>query len=404
MIKITHIITGLAPHGAERMLYKLVSAMDSAHFENQVISLTDPGTMGAEIQALGVRVRALGMRRGLPNPLYLFRLARWLGESRPQVIQTWMYHADLMGGLAAQMVGRAPVVWGVHHNDLGLRQNKRLTIGTAHTCARLSRWLATRIVCCSQASQRMHTELGYAAEKMEVIPNGFDLQEFRPDVGARLSLRRELGVPAETLLIGMAARFHPQKDHHNFVQAAALLHAQLPEIHLLLCGDGVTWENPTLAAWVDAAGIRACCHLLGARQDMPRVFAAMDIATSSSLGESFPMAVGEAMACGIPCVVTDVGDSALIVGDTGKVVPRKNPEALAHAWRELLVSGAETRQQLGAAARRRTEQRYGLPAIVARYQNLYTQVAQESSRQLLFSGSAREPRGPTKPPKCALVS
>ena len=303
------------------------------------------------------------------------RLARWIRESKPNVIHTWMYHANLVGSLAARLAGDVPVVWGIHHSGLDPRVDNRRTVLVDRICALLSRKLPARIVCCSEASLRLHKELRYAAEKLEVIPNGFDLQQAKPDPSARTSLREELGIPADALLIGMAARFHPHKDHCNFVQAAARLHERKPEIHFLLCGMHVTWQNSQLAGWIEAAGIRDCCHLLGPRRDMARLFGGMDIATTASRSEAFPIAIGEAMACGTPCVVTDVGDSAMIVDQTGIVVPPEDPDALAEAWRKLLEAGPEARCRLGMAARRRVQQHFALPAIVDRYQAIYTQLA-----------------------------
>ncbi len=376
MIKVAHIIAGLDSDGAETVLHTLTSRMDRDRFENEVISLTGFGPMSERLKASGVRVRGLGMQRGVPNPYHLVRLSRWLKESQPNVVQTWMYHADLVGGIAATMAGRAAVVWGIHHTSLEPSQNKRLTIWTARMCARLSRRIPKRIVCCSEVSRQGHVQFGYAAEKMEVIPNGFDLQEFHPDAEARSSLRRELGITEETPLIGMAARFHLQKGQRNFAEAAGRLHARLPEAHFVLCGRGIDGNNAELKAWIEqgGTGLQRVCHLLGSRQDMPRFFAALDVATSSSLSEAFPMAVGEAMACGTPCVVTNVGDSAMIVGDTGKVVPAEDPRALAEAWQALLDSGAAARKQLGQAARNRVEQRFSVSAIVERYQELYREV------------------------------
>jgi glycosyltransferase involved in cell wall biosynthesis len=173
----------------------------------------------------------------------------------------------------------------------------------------------------------------------------------------------------------MAARFHPHKDHRNFVRAAALLCKEMPDVHFLLCGVDVTWQNSHLAGWIELAGIRERCHLLGLRQDVSRLFAAMDIATTASRSEAFPVVVGEAMACGTPCVVTDVGDSAMIVDQTGIVVAPRNPDALAEAWRKLIDAGPEIRRRLGMAARQRVEQNFALPAIVDRYQAIYAKLA-----------------------------
>ena len=380
MIKVLHIITGLSTGGAEMMLYNLLSRIDRTAFDPQVISLTNIGSIGGKIRALGVPVRAMGMRRSMPNPLEVLRLAYQLRKARPDVIQTWMYHADLVGGLAAKIARDIPLAWGIRASNLDPQGIKRRTIWTVMVCARLSRWLPTRIVCCSVASQRVHTERGYSTDKMVVIPNGFDLDAFRPDPGARLTVRQELGISKEALLIGLVARFDPLKDHRNFVQAAALLHARVPDVHFLLCGDGITWENRDLAGLIDAAGIRNCCHLLGLRDDVPRLLATLDIASLSSYGEGLPNVVGEAMACGVPCVVTDVGDSALIVAETGRVVPPKDWEALAAAWREMIEIGAEERKQLGLAARRRIEEHFSLAAVVERYQELYTWIVRRSSQ------------------------
>lgn len=377
-ISILWLISGLGYGGAEMMLYKLLSCMDRTRFTAQVISMIDPGPFSGKIQELGVPLWSLGMRRGIPNPMNVVRLANWLRQARPDVIQTWMYHADLMGGLAAKLAGRIPVAWGIRHSNLSKQGNRRLTIYTMKMCAQMSKWLPTRIVCCSEASQRVHTALGYASQKMVVIPNGFDLSAFKTDSVARESIRAELRIPADAPLIGLFGRFDLQKDHRNFVCAAALLHRSRPDVHFLLCGDDVTWENDQLRGWIEKAGIRKHCALLGTRDDMPRLTAALDIASSSSFGEGFPNVIGEAMACGVPCVVTDVGDCALIVGQTGRVVPPQNAKELANALGELVELGTDGRSQLGAAARRRILQYFNLPDIVARYENLYHEIADDA--------------------------
>jgi len=365
------------------MLYKLTSHMDRSSFVNEVISLTnwhekwpDWPPMREQLKASGVQTRALSMRRGIPSPYQLLRLVQWLRESRPHVVQTWMYHANLIGGLAARLAGHPPVVWGIHHTNLDPRQNKRHAVWTARVCAGLSHQIPSRIVCCSEISRQVHVRLGYAEEKTIVIPNGFDLSQFRPDAQSRTSFRRELGLPEETLLIGVAARFHPLKGHRNFVEAAARVHARFPNVHFVLCGRDVDRNNAELMHWIHrtGTGLAAVCHLLGVRDDMPRFFAAIDIATSPSVSEAFPNAVGEAMACGTPCVVTNAGDSAALVGDTGKVVPPGDPNALAEALMELVTSGPAVREQLGALARKRVAQRYSLGSVVEHYQETYRQV------------------------------
>jgi glycosyltransferase involved in cell wall biosynthesis len=376
-LKVTHIITGLSAHGAETMLYRFLSASNPQEYQNEVISLTDRGTMAGRIESLGVPVRVLGMRPGVPNPIAIMRLAKMLRKSRPQLVQTWMYHANLLGGLAARLAGDVPVVWGIHHTRIDRRATKRLTALTVRAGAWLSERVPARIVCCSKASEEAHVELGYAQGKMRVIPNGIDLEEFRPDADAGCALRKALGIPSEASVIGLAARFHPHKDHKTFFQAAGLLHKEFPGVHFVLCGDGVVAENHEVAAQVAAAGLRGHCHLLGARSDMQHIYAALDIAANSSLSEAFPLALGEAMACGVPCVATEVGDCATIIGDTGKIVPPQRPELLARAWSELLKDGAEARRKLGVAARARVARYFSLRVCVEQYEALYQSIRQE---------------------------
>lgn len=373
-IKIVHVITGMVRNGgAQTMLYKLLSGLDRTVWRAQVVSLVGIGPVGEKIRALGVPVRTLGMRRGVPNPFAVYRLSRWFRQDPPQIVQTWLYHADFLGGLAAKIAGDIPVAWNIRHSSLD--GDKLLSRWTVRVCARLSHRLPTRIVCCSEVARQIHIQLGYAADRMVVIPNGFDLAAFKPNPAARQSVRQELGLARETVLIGLVGRFHRQKDHRSFVEAAARLHTNFPEVHFLLCGDEVTWENPELVGWITAAGLRRRCHLLGRREDMPRLTAALDIATvASSYGEGFPNVVGEAMACGIPCVVTDVGDSPLIVQETGSVVPPKRPQALAAAWGRLIEVGPEERRRLGLAARRRVETHFSLPTVTGQYQRLHEEL------------------------------
>jgi glycosyltransferase involved in cell wall biosynthesis len=368
------------------MLYRVLSKMDVGRFENEVISLTSLGNIAQKIRAIGVPVRALGMKSGIPNPFSVVRLGQWIRKSKPQIVQTWMYHADLIGGLAARLAGEGRVVWNIRQANLDPKWNKPRTIWTAKACARLSRWLPECVVSCSHAALLLHTKLGYATHYMAVIANGFDLQEFRPDAAARTFVRRELELPDDALVIGMAARFHPVKDHRNFILAATRLHAKIPEVHFALCGLGVDSENTELSQWVAAAGLNAECHLLGPRQDLPCLLAAMDIFTSPSLSEAFPSVVGEAMACGIPCVVTNAGDSALIVGESGRIVPPGNPDALAEAWRELIEAGPDLRSHLGKTARLRIQHHFSLPAVVERYQEIYVELLGNTQQKRAFVG------------------
>jgi glycosyltransferase involved in cell wall biosynthesis len=374
-LRVVHIITGLGTGGAEISLLRLLSAMDRDRFDPYVISLANAGPLGEKIRQLGVPVRLLGMDTRCPNPFLLVKLFAWLRQIRPDVIQTWMYHADLLGGLAGFLT-RTPVVWGIHNTSLDPLAVKSNTIRIVHLNARLSGWLPRQIVSCSETARRTHVNIGFTPNKFVIIPNGFDLSDFHPNPAARASLRRELGLPPGTFLIGLVARFGPLKDHQTFTQAARQCCLQYPQTHFLLCGGGISWENDALSGWIDSAGIRANCHLLGRRDDIPHVMAGLDINTLSSIGEAFPNVLGEAMACGVPCVTTDVGDAAEIVGDTGIVVPPRDAHALAEGWERMINLSTQERHELGQRARARIQTHYQIGEVVQRYQQLYRQLIQ----------------------------
>ena len=375
-IKVTHLITGLGTGGAEMMLLRLLSKTDRARFQPEVISMMDVGGTAPQIEELGIRVRSLGMQRAHPNPFALLKLAAWLRADRPHVLATWMYHANFLGSLAAPLAGGMPVAWGLHHDRLNPAILRRRTIWIAKTCGPLSHRLVSSVICCSECTRREHVAIGYDASKMVVIQNGFDLDLFRPDVEARHAIRMELGIPEDTPVICLAGRYHPQKDHGNFIRAAALIHDRLPTARFVLCGHEITWQNDQLSSQIDAAGLRNSFHLLGVRNDTWRIFNASDIVCCSSIGEAFSLVIGEAMGCGIPCVATDVGDSAVLVGDAGTMVPPANSAALADACSTLLELPRESRIALGRRARARIVENFELSRVVDRYQALYERLAE----------------------------
>ncbi|MFN7930696.1 MAG: glycosyltransferase [Blastocatellia bacterium] len=371
-LRITHLITGLDLGGAEMMLYKVLLQMNRDAFQAEVISMRDMGSLGEKIVKLGIPVQTLNMRRGVPDPRALVRLVRLLREQQPDLIQSWMYHANLMGGIAAKLAGDIPIVWGIHHSNFDRKKSKRRTIWTMKAGALLSSRVPREIICCGEVPRRVHIEMGYDAKKTKVIPNGFDLTKFHPDPLARIAIRQELQIPEAAPLIGLTARFHPKKDHRTFIEAAGLLHRVNPSVYFVLCGHGINQENQELLGWVNDAGISQNCRLLGVREDMARLTAALDIAASTSAyGEGFPIVLGEAMACGVPCVVTNVGDSPHLVGATGIVIAPNNPVELVQAWQHFLQLDPQTKLRLAREARCRIADNFSLPVIVGKYERTY---------------------------------
>jgi glycosyltransferase involved in cell wall biosynthesis len=374
-LRVLFVITDLYSGGAEWMLHNLLAHLNRDLFECEVVSLRDVGPIGEQIQDMGIPVHALKMRPQRPDLPAVVRLVRIIRQYRPHVVQTWMYHADFTGGLAARFAGRPPVVWGIHHTASDPQTLKPATRGIIRANAWLSHHIPAQIVCCAEATLNSHAAAGYDRGKMVMIPNGFDVTRFQPDQQAYLDFRRESGLPATTPLVGLCARFHPAKDHLTFLKAAGLIATHNPEVRFVLCGENITSGNPVLSEWIRTTGLQDRCLLLGPRQDMPSVLAALDVLVSASRSEAFPLIIGEAMACGVPCAVTHTGDSARIVGETGQVVPPAQPEALAAACIEILNLPAEKRQALGQAARARIETEYNLSVISTRYAQLYRDVA-----------------------------
>lgn len=375
--KLVHIITDLDVGGAQMMLYKLLAELDRDRFQLSVISLMGNGALGERIAALGIPIYTIKMRAGRPTPATLGRLVVTLRDLAPDVIQGWMPHSNLAAQVASLFLQRQlPVFWCVQNSVSSLKYEKPMTAAVIQACAGLS-GLSAGVVYVSHVSRAQHERLGYRKSKGYVIPNGIDVAQYRPSAASRAAVRAELGLSDQAILIGLFARYHPQKDHATFLKAASLLAQRCPDAYFLLVGRDVDQNNQPLARLVSELGLAQRSFLLGERHDMARLSASLDIASSSSsFGEALSLALGEAMACEVPCVVTDVGDSGILVGDTGITVPPGDPHALANGWHRLVRAGPITRAALGQRARTRVQQHYSLAIVTQAYMNLYTQQGQ----------------------------
>lgn len=372
-MNLLHIITGLQTGGAERALYALLSGGLAERFDCAVLSLSGDGKMGAPIRTLGVPVHTLDMRAGVPGPEALLRLRRHVRQLRPDAIQGWMYHGNLAASLAACLApNRTALAWNVRQCLYDVCHEKPLT----RQVIRANRMLSRRpdaIIYNSRLSREQHELFGFAADRGVVIPNGFDLTRLRPDSGCGAAVRREFGLNTEVPVVGHVARFNPMKDHAGFLRAAVAVARHVPRARFLLVGREVGPENPALAGIIPA-DLMPRFIFSGERRDVSRLMQAMDVLCSSSWSEAFPNVLGEAMACGVPCVATDVGDSALIVGETGLLVPPSDSAALARALTTMLEKRPEARYDLGRDARQRIAKYYSLDASVERYTPLYEDV------------------------------
>jgi glycosyltransferase involved in cell wall biosynthesis len=375
-VRLAVVINDLGGGGAERMLARVVTRLRPDEFDVKVFSLTNFGPSGELLVEAGIPVLAMDLLKRPVNPWNFFALVRELKRFQPDVLQGWMYLGNLFGGFAAKWVRRdLPVIWNVRHSTLDPRIDSRGLRWSAWLGGKLSRWVPDHILLNAEAARSAHLRVGYAADKLEVIPNGFDVAEFRPDSESRRNIREELGLAHDTPLVGLVGRLHPHKDHRTFLQAARAVAGRLPNVHFVLVGEELVYTVADAWNWIDQVGLRHRFHVLGIRKDLAAINASLDLSVCSSTTEGFPNVIGEAMSCGVPCVTTDVGECAEVVGDTGRVVPKQNPQRLAEAVVELLTLPHDVRVALGQAARHRIVERYDIEKIVARYRRLWRTTA-----------------------------
>lgn len=368
-LRISHIITGLNVGGAERALHSILTGGLQNGLCNHVISLMGPGHFGPLLRAEGVPVTCLNMMSGRPTPGAVWRLVKAMRATSPDVLQGWMYHGNLAASLGRQLSGRDAILsWGIRQSLEGYKDLKPTTRAVIDLGAALSNAPAS-IVYNSARARAQHEARGYASVGGAVIANGFDSRRWAPDPEANGRLARELGLPAKTLLVGFVGRGHRDKDIPNLLSAFRSVAASHPSAHLVCVGRDIREHYGEREQ-----GQRI--SYLGERIDMERILPAFDVLCLSSSFEGFPNVIGEAMACGVPCVTTDVGDAAAIVSDTGWTAPPRDSAALATALsRALSVSNVERRTR-GLAARARIEAHYSLSAVVDQYRAHYMRLVE----------------------------
>lgn len=369
---VLHIITAINVGGAETMLCKYLENNSAEGTKHVVLSLMKPGAKAARIKALGIPVYTLGMKHWLPGPLEALRLVRLVNIIRPDLLHGWMYHGNLAASFAhAAVASNLPLVWNVRHSLADpKRENWRTRI-----LLKISAGISGRpsaIIYNSAVAAVQHQEVGYSPDNGLVLPNGFDFDHFRPNGEARKRLNLEFGIDPDVVLVGKIARLHPMKDHAMLVEAVALARAHGHDFHLLMIGEGLATPPQDIQDQINRLLPANRVTLSGERSDVADLLPGLDIlAVSSAWGEGFPNVIGEALACQVPIVATDVGDSASIVADSGVVVPPGDAEAFAIALAEIASLGSEGRKALGSAGRNRGKENYGLWQIAKRYDDLH---------------------------------
>lgn len=374
MIKVAHISTGLETGGAEVQLMRLLGAFDKNKFELMVIGLDRDTYLGDRIRDLGIPVHALNIKK---KPRSIVQTYTLLKAFNPDVIHGTMYESGVIGSVMRRFLPKKPpVIWTVHE---GLENYRKESLRKQ---LQLRLWglmssLPEVLMYVSHLNCKQHLDWGFNNKKALVIPNGVDTQRFYPNNKARSKIRKELGIPAKSFVVGITARFHPVKNHLGFIHSAAILAKLHPSTHFIMVGTNIDADNKELTGLISEYGLQENIHLLGNREDIPDIVNAYDVAALTSFGEAFPLTLGEAMASAVPCVASNVGDNNFIIKETGRVVPVNDNEAMATAWKTLLEMDKNEFKQLGDNALERVLRKFALSQQVMQHEGLYTTLYQQ---------------------------
>lgn len=378
-MKILHVIVCLDVGGAETALKRLIESDPAAIPDRVVVSLTSLGVIGESLRNQGVKIHALNVSPlGFNVPVALWRLVKLIRHYQPDIVQTWMYHANLLGGLAAYFAGYKNIIWGIRRTSLSLNDSIN-TVIIMKICAALSRWIPKKIVCVAEAAKLAHGKAGYDMTRMVVIPNGFNFSQLTATQEQKAALRLACYFSENDTVIGCVGRFHADKGQDNFIKAAALIAQHYPTVKFLLVGRGCNVENTQLMSWLNSYGLQEHFVLLGERDDVPLCLAAMDIFCMPSRTEGFPNGLGEAMAMGLPCVATDVGDTAILVGDTAILVPSQNEQALAQGLLKVIALSEKQREQIGQRAKERVMAEFSMEKAWEQFNTVYQNILKNNN-------------------------
>lgn len=368
-IKVLHVINGLHVGGAETALLRLLEYENRSVLKSQVYSLLGDGKIGEQMRAKQISTLNCDKRTSFAKSLV--PLLRYCRAERPDVLQGWMYHSNLVVTIVAKLAKIPVHGWNIRHSVDNLRAEKPLTAKLIQVGAKLStkpNW----IIFNSRRSAEQHRRLGYATDRSTLIPNGFDTSIYRPNEALRASFRSQNQLSPEDLVVGIVGRYHPHKDIPGFVKAAEIVGKAVLQARFVLIGRQMDTRNEELNHLVASTGIGLKFRLLGEQQNAGLLITAFDVNVSSSIGEGFPNGLAEGMSCGVPPVCTDVFDSEWLIGDTGFVVPPSKPGQLADAIETVLRLSPNERRKLGQAARKRIEQMFSMDLSVSLYEKLYS--------------------------------
>ena len=369
-IKLTHIITGLNTGGAEIMLYKLSKSMNKNLFEINIISLSGEGELNKEFEKIDIEVHNcnLTISRSLPG---LISLYKYLKIAKPDIVQTWLYHSDFLGGIFSFLTGVRNIVWNIRGSYIGFKLNKFHTYLIIYFNSFLSRFIPKFIISNSYECINIFCSIGYKRDIFKFIPNGFDTKKYSPNEEFRNCIRDELQIPKQGKLIGYFARFDSQKNHSGFIKIASNIKERFPNAYFVLAGTSIDYFNTALLEWIDKFNLRSSFRLLGRRDDIYRIYTALDLYLSPSHGEGFPNSIAEAMSCGVPCIATNVGDCKQIIDNDALISEVDDlKDLISKALIALRWDDDELNKQR-LLARYKIKQFYSLEGVKDKYEEFY---------------------------------
>jgi glycosyltransferase involved in cell wall biosynthesis len=365
--------------GAQRVLLRVLTNLDKQKFESCVINLRGHSVLVDDFQENGISVYSIDLEASFNILSKLTLLVKIARDFKPDIIQGWLYHGNLIALLLKLVVSPKPkLFWNIRRSVYARSEDKLSTRLIISLNGLFSRFPETIIYCANEVMQQ-YAKIKFYMGNSKLIPNGFDTKRFAPERDAQNILRTLIGIPQDSLIVGSVGRFHPQKDYDSFLKAAEITHKTFPATHFVLIGRELDNNNTHLKKIIETYGLKDVFHMLGQREDVPSLVPGFDIFCSSSSMEGFANVVGEAMACAVPCVVTDTGASRELVEGLGRVVVRKNPEELAKALCEMLTLTRKERTELGKRCRERIIKGYSLDLILREYHNVYAGLGSDTA-------------------------
>jgi glycosyltransferase involved in cell wall biosynthesis len=372
-MRILHIITGLGRGGAEATLFRIISA--DATNSHAVVSLTDAGEYGDRLERIGVDVQTLGMSASLRAVWHgVDALRSRIANDAPDVVQTWLYQADLIGGLAAWLAGHRAIVWNIRSSPPSFRFAKLSSFFTIIVLALFSWWLPSKIVACGDEPRKSHIRRGFRSSKMIPIPNGLGDSQWQADEKRRSLVRERLDIDKTVLIFAQIANYHAVKRHSLLLKAFKELSNEVESVHLVLAGENITDSNRDLTSLIEKLSLNSRVTLVGKQPDVRAVLDALDVLVSPSASEGFPNVVLEALFMGKPCIVSNAGESEIVVGPGGWVFRPDNVEGLLKALTDAARVGADSLRVIGQKGREHVIESYSEQKMVASYQTVWSQV------------------------------